>query len=356
MNQVISCSVGYHCGGLGQHFSRVVERARASGDLLRYYAPSIKPGDEAIAERVCSRLAPLLMRWTPVRFSPGWRWHLDCDLFDRKVARLLKPPIECFTGFAGQSLHSFRAAKRRGVKRLELVAGNSHVNNCACQHAKAAALHPIERPWLNDAHRRKSLEEYAMADVIYVASEYSREAFIREGVSPAKVEGIDYPIDPRFTPDVSTSRADDGVFRIVYVGALSVAKGIPLLLEAFERFREGPAELTLVGGSSTRPMRKYLESRLRRDPRMKIAPGDPLPHLRTADVCVHPSWEDNLAYAPLEAMRCGVSVIVTQDTGMKEYVVEGENGYVIPTGDADALLDRLVHLSRQRHTHAVPTT
>ena len=355
MSNVISCSIGYHRGGLGQHFSHVVEQARAAGGRIRYYAPSIKPGDAA-GTPVASTLAPLLMRWTPVRFSPGWRWHLDCDLFDRKVARRLDPPIECFTGFAGQSLRSFRAAKALGARRLELVAGNSDVNNCARQHAKAAALHPIESSWLNDAHRRKTLEEYAMADVIYVASEYSREVFVREGTPPGKVERIHCPTDPRYAPNVCASRPDDGVFRVVYVGALSVAKGIPLLLEAFERFREGPAELTLVGGSSTRPMRKYLEDRVRRDPRVKIVPGDPLPHFRRADVCVHPSWEDNLAYAPLEALRCGVSVIVTRDTGMKEYVAEGENGFVIPTGDTDALLDRLIRVSRHRQPQVVSGT
>ena len=33
----------------------------------------------------------------------------------------------------------------------------------------------------------------------------------------------------------SESKPDDGVFRIVYTGALSVVKGVPLLLDAFAR-------------------------------------------------------------------------------------------------------------------------
>jgi glycosyltransferase involved in cell wall biosynthesis len=48
----------------------------------------------------------------------------------------------------------------------------------------------------------------------------------------------------------------------------------------------------------------------------------------------------------MEAMACGVPVIVTEDTGMKEYITEGINGYVVPTGDIDALRDRLDHLRR----------
>jgi glycosyltransferase involved in cell wall biosynthesis len=66
--------------------------------------------------------------------------------------------------------------------------------------------------------------------------------------------------------------------------------------------------------------------------------------LHTADVFVHPSYEDGFGYAPMEALACNVPVIVTEDTGMKESVVDGHNGYIIPTGDGDALLDRLRRL------------
>lgn len=346
--KTISCSIGYHRGGLGQHLSEFVEQTRRAGELRGYYAGSVKAGDEGIAHAVRQRLAPWLIRWTPARFDPGWRWHLDCDLWDRKIARRLEPGMECFVGFGGMALHSFRAARRMGCPRLELIAANSHVDNCSRLHARATARDPVEKSWLNDAHRRKTLAEYDMADAIWMASDYARDVFVREGVSPSKLRRIHYPTDPRYTLGDGPAPRDDGVFRVVYIGALSVVKGIPLLLEAFERFKDGPAELTLIGGSSTRGMRRYLERRLQRDPRVKLAPGDPLPHLRRADVCVHPSWEDNLAYAALEALRAGVPVIVSADTGMKEYVVEGQNGYVVPTGDADAILERMQHVARKR--------
>jgi glycosyltransferase involved in cell wall biosynthesis len=68
--------------------------------------------------------------------------------------------------------------------------------------------------------------------------------------------------------------------------------------------------------------------------------------LQQADVYVHPSFEDGFAYAPMEALACKVPVIVTPDTGMKEYVQEGINGYVVPTGDWEAILERLEQLRR----------
>jgi glycosyltransferase involved in cell wall biosynthesis len=120
-----------------------------------------------------------------------------------------------------------------------------------------------------------------------------------------------------------------------------MTKGIALLLDACEQLPFKNAELTLVGGWSTRAGRRFVQKRLAQNPCITLAPGDPLPVLHRADVFVHPSYEDGFGYAPMEALACGVPVIVTDDTGMKEYVRNGINGYVVPTGSLDALLDAL---------------
>jgi glycosyltransferase involved in cell wall biosynthesis len=112
-------------------------------------------------------------------------------------------------------------------------------------------------------------------------------------------------------------------------------------LEAFARIQDQDAQLILVGGSGTDDMESYLRAIVASDRRIRIRPGDPLPYLHRADVLVYPSFEDGLGLAPLEALACGVPVIVTEDTGMKEYVLDGKNGYILPTGDIDALVDQL---------------
>jgi glycosyltransferase involved in cell wall biosynthesis len=50
----------------------------------------------------------------------------------------------------------------------------------------------------------------------------------------------------------------------------------------------------------------------------------------------------------MEAMACGLPVIVTEATGMKEHVSVGENGYIVPTGSWEAILERLEFLWRAR--------
>jgi len=72
-----------------------------------------------------------------------------------------------------------------------------------------------------------------------------------------------------------------------------------------------------------------------------VKPGDPLPHLQAARLYVHPAYEDGFAYAPAEALACGVPVLVSEDTGMKDLIDPGVNGSILPTGDLSALREAI---------------
>jgi len=328
--------VPYGLGGLGQHLAQVVEEARAEGTLSHYYSPAPLPADP-LGRRVAPKAVRWLAAYTPARFRPDLRTALAAELFDRAVARRLSR-TEAFTGFSGQALDSTRAAHRLGCEALSLESPTGHVR-LVWRQQKQAEASGIERGWLSARMLKRALLEYELADTIYVTSSYAYDSFIAEGVPEQKLRFRRLSIGQRFAPRSDWSR--DGTFRIVYVGALTATKGVHVLLQAFERLAATSAELTLVGGWSSRGMRSFITERLKSDPRIRITVGDPLPHLEQADVYVHPSLHDGFGFAPMEAMACGVPVIVTQDTGMKEHVREGINGFVVSTGDTDALVERL---------------
>lgn len=334
---VIACHAAYNDGGLGKVLAALVEQARAAGTLQCYFSRRPRPGDGS------GRPLPLqglrrLLRLPLLRSAPGWREWLGVDGFDRAVARRL-PRADVVVAVAGQALHTFRRARQLGAGRLVLVAANSHIDNVARAHRRARAARPIEPGWLTAAQHRKTVREYAVADEIWTASEYSRDSFLAAGIAAERLHRFVIPIEPRFAPPLEWPRADG--FRMLYVGRLEVTKGVPILLEAFAHMRDPAARLTLVGGYATPAMQRTLERAAAADARVALAGGDPLPHLHRADVFVHPSYEDGLGLAPLEALACGIPVVVTADTGMREYVVDGVNGFVVPTGDVGALLDRL---------------
>jgi glycosyltransferase involved in cell wall biosynthesis len=342
---IMSCRAGYGSGGLGLHLAQIGDDLRERGLLAGYYAGAgasgAPPGGVVLPDPTFSWMA----RWTPLRFSRPWLNYLNAHRHDVAVARALDRHADTFIGFNGQSLRSFAVARSRGFRQAALIAATSHVRNVQRKHAALLARYPIDESWLNEAQVRKTLAEYDAADLIIVGSEYTRQSMLAEGISASKLVKFTYYAHPRFKPDAGVP-IDTGCFRIVYCGAVTPMKGVPVLIEAFRRFDHLGAELVIVGGTGSRSMRRYMRNVLRRDPRIKLAPGDPLPALRQARAYVHASGEDGFGYAPMEALACGVPVIVTQDTGMKEHVREGENGFIVPTGQWEPILQRLEHLDR----------
>ena len=260
-------------------------------------------------------------------------------LFDGAVARRLGD-TEKHLAFSGHAIRTFRAA--HDAQKV-LASPTAHVNLVSRQFAMASDRYRIESPWLNDVGRLRALAEYEHADVIQVSSDYARRSFLEAGVAPEKLEVVQLEIPTRFAKRLEPIH--DGVFRVLYVGSLTVAKGVPMLVDAFSRL-SGSAELVLVGGWATRGMRRYLQARMAADDRIVCVTADPLPYLQRASVLVHPSFSDGFGYAPMEALACGVPVVVTEDTGMAEHVEDGVNGFVIATGDEGAVVERLEDVRR----------
>ncbi|MGH2855693.1 MAG: glycosyltransferase family 4 protein, partial [Solirubrobacteraceae bacterium] len=268
-----------------------------------------------------------------VRSSPAWRAWVESVAFDADAARRL-PAADHLIAFNGQAVAQLRAARRAGVQSVALVSATSHLRRVVRQHAEAHRRYPLEGSWATRLVWR-NVAEYARADRIYVSSRHAWESFVEEGVPEAALSRFPLTPAPRY---VSGGEPRAGAtFDVVYVGSLSVVKGVPLLIDAVRRLAHPDLRLVLVGGWGTRGMRRFVQRACAEDPRIEIAPGDPLPHLRAAALCVHPSYEDGFGYAPVEALACGVPVLVSENTGMKELVDPGRDGVVLPTGDLGAL-------------------
>ncbi len=167
-----------------------------------------------------------------------------------------------------------------------------------------------------------------------MASQYTRESFLEEGVGDDLLSLFPLTPDPRYEPGGAPASE---TFDIVYVGGLSVIKGVPLLVDAVRRLPHADIRLVLVGGWASRGMRRFIQSACAGDARISASPGDPLERLRAARLYVHPAYEDGFGYSAAEALACGIPTIVSEDTGMKELIEPGRDGLILPTGDLEAL-------------------
>lgn len=330
---VVSCPAPYGVGGLGRHAQEIVEA------LGRRQQTAVYISD--VARKASRRSGPLpALRSAAgravVRSFPAWRMSRGSVRFDAFAAGGL-PQADHLVAFNGTALAQLQAARRLGYRSASLMSANSHMRRVIRQHDRAHRDYPLERPWATRLLER-NLEEYELADRIHVASRYVWESFSEQGVADERLSFFPLTPDPRYEP---APRTPSDTFDVLYVGSLLVHKGVPLLLDAFRRLAHPDMRLILVGGWKTRGMRRYVQRALAEDPRISVQAGDPLPRLLGARLCVHAAYEDGFAYAPAEALACGVPVIVSEDTGMKELVSPGANGMIVPTGDLVALSEAI---------------
>lgn len=141
--------------------------------------------------------------------------------------------------------------------------------------------------------------------------------------------------------------------RLIYAGRLSHEKGVDVLVHAIARLAEQRRvplpHLTLAGDG---PERTHLEALARTlDCASHITFAGQLDReelsrqLRAADLCVQPSRSEGYSKAWLDAFAHGVPVL-TSRVGAAERVIgaDGERGWLVPPGDAQALADALARV------------
>lgn len=150
-----------------------------------------------------------------------------------------------------------------------------------------------------------------------------------------------------------------GISEILFVGRLVEKKGVDYLLRALPAVRAAipGARLRVAGGGRLLPRLKALASNLSLSANEVTFLG-PLPHehvlalLDQADLVVVPSVADShgetdgMPTVVLEAMATTGRVVGSREDGIPEIVVDGENGWLCPPGDSDALARRITEALR----------
>lgn len=65
---------------------------------------------------------------------------------------------------------------------------------------------------------------------------------------------------------------------------------------------------------------------------------------RESMVLALPAYFDPVPTAALEALSVGTPIITTDSCGVAEFIEDGVHGFIIPTGNVEALTDRLLEL------------
>lgn len=184
--------------------------------------------------------------------------------------------------------------------------------------------------------------EIELADRILVGSSFVRESFIAEGVSAEKLVVIPYGADTQLFEPTEKNASQSAKLRLLFVGQIGQRKGISYLLEAMRRMEGKGDSLTMVGkiqgnDQALAPYR-HLFRHIPHMPRSELREI-----YRQADVFVFPTLVEGMPLVVLEAMASGLPVITTSN-GPGDIVRDGVDGFLVPSRDRDAIVDRLERL------------
>jgi glycosyltransferase involved in cell wall biosynthesis len=183
---------------------------------------------------------------------------------------------------------------------------------------------------------------WAMRPLVVYTSETDRE---RDGRRPSRV----IPLGIDLARFASGTPALEGTI-VGNVARLAEQKGHRTLLEAAPLVHATHPDVRFaIAGDGE--LREELEQEAKKigDHVVMLGNRPDVPDLLASfAVFAFPSRYEGLCIAVLEAQAAGVPVVATAVGGIRETVVDGETGFLVPVDDARALADRILHVLEHR--------
>jgi glycosyltransferase involved in cell wall biosynthesis len=244
-------------------------------------------------------------------------------------------------GWSGSSLETIIEAKKKG-KIFILERGSSHYS-----YQMTILKEEYEKYGLNYNPNffmwQRELLEYELSDYISIPSSFVKKTFLEKGISEKKLLVNPYGVDLKEFKQIPK---EDKIFRVIFCGTLSIRKGSHYLLQAFYELDLPNSELWHIGS-----IKEEMKTFIKKYQSDKIIYKGHYPQNRLyklysqGNVFCIPSLEEGMAMVQLQAMACGLPLICTTNTGGGDLITkDGEEGFVIPIRDIEALKEKILYL------------
>lgn len=177
-------------------------------------------------------------------------------------------------------------------------------------------------------------------DLFIAPSNYLKGIMIKAGWPADKIEVLINPA-PTYTPSTEDNN------RLLYLGRLSLEKGLETLLEALKFNNES---LDIVGTGPDEAKLKELCTKLELNDRVSFhgfLNGEALEKIkRSAKAIVLPSlWAENMSLVLLESLSCGKLVIASNTGGSPELIIDKQTGFLFEAGNVYQLNEKIKALN-----------
>lgn len=145
--------------------------------------------------------------------------------------------------------------------------------------------------------------------------------------------------------EIAARKQQPGGLKLIYVGQLIPLKNVDTLIEAVKRLG-GKAELTIVGDGQERARLEEMAAGCENITFTGWLPREEaLQRMKQADIFAMVSSPETYGMVYLEAMAQGCIPIASRGEGFDGLIRDGENGFLLPPGDADALVALLSRMA-----------
>jgi L-malate glycosyltransferase len=236
--------------------------------------------------------------------------------------------------------------------------------------AALAGIHPlVSMSWGSDllleaAHSRwaRMRAQYTLrhTDVMVGDCLAVRDVAVKSGFSSTeRVVLFPWGVDLQtFSPQTDLQERDrlgwKDEFVLLSLRSWEPLYGVDLLVRAFLRAaRQAPElRLLLLGGGSQAGLIRQMIERAHMEDRVyfggQIANQQLVRFYRAADLYVSASHSDGSSVSLMEALACGLPVLVSDIPGNKEWISPGKEGWLFPDGNEQALADGILWAVQQR--------
>jgi glycosyltransferase involved in cell wall biosynthesis len=261
-----------------------------------------------------------------IRHESGWA-SVDAvaQAFDRQVSKSLDGTASVYC-YEDSALLTFQAAARIGVMRyyeLPIV----YWQTAQKLLRQEAERYPAWEPTLlatrdSNAKLERKSGELQLADLVICPSRQVRESLPAGTRSLVAEYGCPEPLMDR-------PKRDKSRLKLLFVGSMTQRKGLADLFAAMKLLRRSDVELVVLGTPLV-PLAFY-----QRDyPDFVYEPVRPHAEVRqlmlACDVLVLPSIVEGRAMVQMEALSCGLPIIVTPNAGAEDLIEQQQTGFLVP--------------------------
>jgi 1,2-diacylglycerol 3-alpha-glucosyltransferase len=262
----------------------------------------------------------------------------------RRLIKTFQPEIVHIQDHFPVCRAAIHAARKHGVK----IVGSNHFipENAAPYIPLLSKVKPV----FNWVLWKWMLDAYKHVDVISAQSKAAASLIQEQGLKKPILPiscGLDLQF---FHPDPDVNRSE---FRqrygidlqkkaFLFLGRIDGEKRIDLLLRSMQQLSRADIQMVIAGKGRAEASLHRLAAGLQSVHKVLFTgfvPAEDIPGLMNCvDVFVMPSEAELLSISTLEAMACGLPVLLADALALPELVRIGENGYIFKPGDVEDLV------------------